>query len=98
MRSPPPQLAVLKQGEEEFAEQTQSLAMEGYPGVAAKATGSLAVDSFLQGCREKQAALIIMEKEPRSVHKALKGMKCTILAGKVCYTLSEISVCGARGG
>lgn len=76
------QLAVLRQGEEEsleeFAERTQSLSVEGYPGAPSKVTDAVAVDAFLRGCREKQAALITMEKEPKSVHKALKNLKSTI--------------------
>lgn len=96
------QLSVLRQGEEEsleeFAERAQSLSIEGYPGATSKVTDAVAVDTFLRGCREKQAALITMEKEPKTVHKALKNLKSTIhnqraLLGKsVTFSARALSV------
>ena len=76
------QLLTLKQKEEdsleEFAERAQTMAQEGFPGVTNKAIRGIAVDHFLRGCRDKQAALAAMDKDPQNIHKALKYVKSAI--------------------
>jgi hypothetical protein len=49
--------------------------LEGYPTVPDDMTNSLAVDTFLRGCRDKAAAFVAMDHEPRDVQTALKLVK-----------------------
>jgi hypothetical protein len=49
----------------------------------------MATEAFLRGCREKEAARAAMEKEPRSIHKALKYVKTSLA--------NQCAIFGVRG-
>ena len=59
----------------EFAERIQHLAQRAIPGISSQALDPLAVDCFLQGCQEKAAAVLAMERQPQTVPKALQVLK-----------------------
>ena len=96
------QLLVLKQREDEsldeYAERTLTLVSEGFPTGSANIVRGLAVDQFLRGCRDKQAALSAMDKEPKTVHKALKYVKNAlhnqraVMGKSVAFTTRQVDV------
>ncbi|CAG2231769.1 unnamed protein product [Mytilus edulis] len=76
------QLQEAKQGSdeslEEFADKVQELATDGYPESPDYFIQIVAVDAFLKGCAEKQAALVAMDKNPSSLNEATQYMKSAI--------------------
>ncbi|CAG2201941.1 CAST [Mytilus edulis] len=76
------QLQEAKQGSdeslEEFADKVQELATDGYPESPDYFIQIVAVDAFLKGCAEKQAALVAMDKNPSSLDEATQYMKSAI--------------------
>jgi len=52
--------------------------MDGYADTARKNRDQLTTESFLRGCREKEAAYHAMEKEPSMVQKALKYIRASL--------------------
>ena len=61
------QLQDIKQNEgesiEEFEERVRDMAVEGYPDTPDVCIQTVAVDAFLKGCNNKQAALTAMDKK-----------------------------------
>ncbi|VDH98170.1 Hypothetical predicted protein [Mytilus galloprovincialis] len=69
---------VLYESLEEFADKVQELATDGYPESPDYFIQIVAVDAFLKGCAEKQAALVAMDKNPSSLDEATQYMKSAI--------------------
>lgn len=71
-----------KQGSDEtlneFAERIQEMSSDGYPGSPNSFIQIVAIDSFLRGCTEKRAALVVMDKNSETLDEALKHMKCAV--------------------
>lgn len=69
------QLAMLKQEPEEkleeFAERTQRAAGDAWGEYDEGFSDTIAVDAFLQGCSDKNAALYAIEREPDTMDQAL---------------------------
>lgn len=63
---------------EEFADKTYAMTLEAFPKAAGSLIQTLAVDTFLRGCRERQAALMTMERRPKTISKAIKYLKNSI--------------------
>lgn len=76
------QLYVLKQEESEslddFADRVYVLTMDGYPDVEDYIVQELAADSFLRGCRDRQAAAVAGDKEPKTINQAVSFVKKAI--------------------
>ena len=68
-----------KEGEnlEEYSQRVQFLCMDGHPEAREETIDQIAVEAFLRGCRDKDAAKSAMEKNPRSIYKALKYVKAS---------------------
>ncbi|OWF46450.1 hypothetical protein KP79_PYT09715 [Mizuhopecten yessoensis] len=45
----------------------------------------VAVDAFLKGCSDKNAALTSTNRNPKSLNEALKLVKCAMTKNKVIY-------------
>jgi len=60
---------------EEFSQRVHFLAIDGYGKSGKHTVEQIATETFLRGCREKEAAKAAMEKGPNSIHKALKYVK-----------------------
>ena len=71
---------------EDFADRTLRLTCDGYPNTPEDMIQSLAIDSFIRACREKNAAFMTMEKDPETVYEALKLLKSTIHNQKALTT------------
>ncbi len=57
---------------EAFAERVLTLVQDGFPESDEDLVQSIGVDTFLKGCREKEAAFDALSKEPTTVHQALE--------------------------
>ena len=60
---------------EEFADRVYALTLDGYPHVPDDVMQALAINHFLRGCKDKQAALLTNMDPPKSVMRALKKAK-----------------------
>ena len=63
---------------EEFAERAQKLAQDSYPhfdGEAVLIIQTMAMEAFLRGCTHQQAAVQVLNREPRDLAEALRQMK-----------------------
>ena len=76
-----------KEGEslEEFSQRVHFLAMDGYPGARETTIHQMAIEAFLRGCRDKDAARVAMDKEPRDVYKALKYVKTAVQNNRALF-------------
>ncbi len=76
------QLSVLQlgaeEGLEEFAEHAQCVAMDAFGDLSRKVVQVEAMEAFLQGARETEAALSTIDKGPETLDKALEMMKIVI--------------------
>ena len=63
---------------DEYAERSQDLAADGFPGTSDEFIQIVASDVFLKGCQDKRAALTAMDKHPEILRQS-----CT--ACEVCY-------------
>ena len=83
-------LAGIRQQPEEslddFAERVHRTASWGYKGMKEGLVQEMAAQAFLQGCREKLAALMAASHiRPKTVNKALKRLKASLTDQKAIY-------------
>ena len=83
------QLQFVKQQEqeslEEFAERVQFLTMDGFDSKSGDVIDQLGTEAFLRGCREKDAARLVIEKNPRTINEALKWVKSSMVNQRAIY-------------
>ena len=70
------QLQFVRQGDteslEEFAERVQFLTMDGFHHNTSNIMDQICTEECLRGCREKEAARYIIERNPKSINEVLK--------------------------
>lgn len=64
-----------KESLEELSHRVLKLFVKGYPRADADIIQTLAVDSFLNNCQKKNAALLAMQKGPLNLPQAVSFMK-----------------------
>lgn len=64
-----------KESLEEFSRRVLKLVVKGYPKAEVDIVQTLAVDTFLNNCRDKNAALLAMQKGPSNLPQAVSFMK-----------------------
>jgi hypothetical protein len=69
---------VEKETLEEYAERAQKLATDGFLGVPMEMVDTIAVDAFLKGCRDKNAALAAMNSKPTTLEEATQLVNALI--------------------
>ncbi|OWF53412.1 hypothetical protein KP79_PYT10510 [Mizuhopecten yessoensis] len=62
----------------EVALRIQTLSGDGFAHADNTTKNQVATEAFLKGCREKMAAQRPMERNPKTVHKALKYIKASV--------------------
>lgn len=81
------QLQDVKQGSEEtveeFADKVLEMTTDGYPDTPEDCRQTVAIDAFLRGCYNKQAALIAMDKNPLTLDMATQYMKTAVTNQKL---------------
>ncbi|CAC5415783.1 unnamed protein product [Mytilus coruscus] len=70
---------------EEFAERVHFIEMDGYDKCDNSVIDQIGTEAFLRGCKDKEAARHVIEKNPESINKALKIMKTSIANQKAIY-------------
>ena len=68
---------------EEFVERIEDLATEGYEGIPEYFKNTDTIDAFLRGCTEKRAALVTLDKDPKTLEEAMQYMKSAITNQKL---------------
>ena len=68
---------------EEFADKVQDMTADGYPDTPENCKQTVAIDVFLRGCTNKQAALIAMDKNPATLDIAIQYIKSAITNQKL---------------
>ncbi|XP_061195172.1 DNA ligase 1-like [Saccostrea echinata] len=68
---------------EEFAERIEELTTEGYPDTPEYFKSTITIDAFLRGCTEKRAALVTLDKDPKTLDEAVQHMKSAITNQKL---------------
>ena len=70
---------------EEFAERVHFLTMDGYFKSSTNIIDQIGTEAFLRGCKEKDAARIVIEKNPRTINEALKWIKSSLANQRAIY-------------
>ncbi|CAG2220004.1 unnamed protein product [Mytilus edulis] len=70
---------------EEYAERVHFLTMDGYYRSNNDIIDQIGTEAFLRGCQEKEAARIVIEKNPRTINEALKWIKSSLANQKAIY-------------
>jgi hypothetical protein len=60
---------------EEFAERIEDMVAEGYEFMPDYFINSVAMDSLLRGCIEEQAALLTLNKDPKTLNEVMQYVK-----------------------
>jgi hypothetical protein len=81
---------------EQFSQRVHFLVIDGYPTAERKTIQQISVEAFLRGCREKDAARAAMEKEPRTIHQALKYVKSSAANQRAIFGSRSYSSYGQR--
>ena len=76
------QLQFMRQQEneplEEFSQRVYFMALDGYDRGNPEVVDQIATETFLRGCRDKEAARSVLEKDPTSINQAMKLVKTYI--------------------
>lgn len=70
---------------EEFAQRVYFLALDGYESCEENMIEEIATETFLRGCRDKEATMMTMDKEPTTLQKAVKYVKTAIANHRALY-------------
>lgn len=68
---------------EEFAERIEDLSTEAYPDSPEFFRSTITIDAFLRGCLEKRAALVTLDKDPKTLDEAVQHMKSAVTNQKL---------------
>lgn len=74
---------------EEFAQRVYFLALDGYESCEGNMIEDIATETFLRGCRDKDAAM--KDKEPSTLQKAVKYVKTAIANHRALYGIRGAS-------
>jgi hypothetical protein len=70
---------------EEFSQRVYFLALDGYESCEGNMIEEIAIETFLRGCRDKEAAMKAMDREPTTLQKAVKYVKTAIANHRALY-------------
>ena len=77
---------------EDFAHKVYVLALDGYEKCDDDAIEDIATEAFLRGCKEKEAAIKAMEKNPVTLSKAIKFVKTSLANQKAIFGSAKTSL------
>lgn len=75
---------------EAYLQKILTITMDGYKNASAGLIQQMATESFLRGCKHKDAATIVMNESPSTIHEACKRVK-TIIANKKAIGGGKVS-------
>ena len=70
---------------EDFAHKEYVLALDGYAQCEDDALEDIATEAFLWGCKEKEAAIQTMEKNPVTLSNAIRFVKTSLANQKAIF-------------
>lgn len=70
---------------EDFADRTYNLTVDSFPEATDVTIQSMAVEFFLKGCKDKNASIISMDKDPSSIYQALQQVKAAMHNQKALF-------------
>jgi len=76
---------------EEFAQRVYFITMDGYDKCDTKVVETIAIETFLRGCREKEAASKAMDRNPSTLNHAVKLIKTSIANHRALFGSSRNS-------
>ena len=90
-------LNLAKQGDDEtltleaYLQRILAIVMDGYKDASAVLLQQMAIKAFLRGCRHKDAATLVMNEAPQTIHVACKRIKTMLanqkaIGGKVSFS------------
>lgn len=74
---------------QEFAQRIHFITIDGYSESRRKAVDQILTESFIRGCRDKEAARSVMETNPKNNHEALDMIKTSIANQQAVYAASK---------
>jgi hypothetical protein len=77
---------------EDFAHKVYVLALDGYEKCEDDALEDIATEAFLRGCKEKEAAIQAMEKNPVTLSRAIKFVKTSLANQKAICGSAKTSL------
>ena len=77
---------------EDFSHTVYVLALDGYGKCEDDALEDIATEAFLRGCKEKEAAIKAMEKNPVTLSKAIKFVKTSLANQKAIFGSEKTSL------
>jgi hypothetical protein len=77
---------------EDFAHKIYVLGLDGYEKCENDALEDITTEAFLRGCKEKEAAIKAMEKNPACLSKAIKFVKTSLANQKVIFGSAKTSL------
>lgn len=87
-------LHIAKQDDDEsleaYLQKILTITMDGYKNASAGLIQQMATESFLRGCKHKDAATTVMNESPSTIHEACKRVK-TIIANKKAIGGGKVS-------
>jgi hypothetical protein len=91
------QLLFTKQHEkgsvDKFAQRVYFLVLDGYESCEGNVLDEIATDIFLRGCRDKEAAIKAMDREPLTLQKAVKYVRTAIANQHALYRSKDCHIC-----
>jgi hypothetical protein len=76
---------------EEFAQRAYFITMDGYDKCETKIVETIAIETFLRGCRDKEDANKVMERDPSTLIHAVKLVKTSIANHRALFGSSKNS-------
>lgn len=70
---------------EDFAQRVYFLALDGYENCEGNMIEEISMETFLRGCRDKEAAMKAMDREPTTLQKAVRYVKTAIANHRALY-------------
>jgi hypothetical protein len=77
---------------EDFAHKVYVLALDRYEKCEDDALEDIATEAFIRGCKEKEAAITAMEKNPVTLSKAIKLVKTSLVNQKAIFGSANTSL------
>ena len=75
---------------ESYLQRIMTITLDGYKSERTALIQQVSTEAFLRGCKHKEAATMVMNESPSTIHEACKRIK-TILANKKAISGGKVS-------
>ena len=77
---------------DEFSERVLDMTVDGYPNAPDECIQTVAIDAFLKGCSNKQAALLALDKNPLTLDQATQHMKSAVTNQRLILGTKQLDI------